>query len=101
MGIVLSPDRNEVWFTEITGNKLGKMDIESISSSENINNSNIIKEYPVFEQPGRHTSGPTLLTFDDKGVLWVTMSYSHDILRVEPWALTSSSKYLGMSNFSA
>jgi DNA-binding beta-propeller fold protein YncE len=52
MGIVLSPDRNEVWFTEITGNKLGKMDIESISNSANINSSNIIKEYPVFEQPG-------------------------------------------------
>jgi virginiamycin B lyase len=100
MGIVLSPDRNEVWFTEITGNKLGKMDIESISSSENISNNNIIKEYPVLEQPGGQTSGPTLLTFDGNGVLWVTMSYSHDILRVEPWALTSSSKYLGMSNFS-
>jgi streptogramin lyase len=101
MGVVLSPDRNEIWFTEITGNKLGKIDIESISSSENINsNNNTIKEYPVLEQPRGQSSGPTLLTFDNKGVLWVTMSYSHDILRVEPWALTSSSKYLGMSNFS-
>jgi hypothetical protein len=52
MGIVLSQDRNEVWFTEITGNKLGKLDIEPINSSENIRNSNIIKEYPVFEQLG-------------------------------------------------
>jgi streptogramin lyase len=96
MGIVLSPDRNEVWFTEITGNKLGKIDIESSSNSD----SNTIKEYPVFDQPRGQSSGPTLLTFDNKGVLWVTMSYSHDILRVEPWALTSTSKYLGMSNFS-
>lgn len=101
MGIVLSPDRNEVWFTEIAGNKLGKIDIVSIGSSENTNSgSNTIKEYPVFEQPSGQSSGPTLLTFDNKGVLWVTMSYSHDILRVEPWALTSTSKYLGMSNFS-
>jgi virginiamycin B lyase len=92
MGIVLSPNGNEVWFTEITGNKLGKIDIES--------SSNAIKEYPVFEQPRGQGSGPTLLTFDNKGVLWVTMSYSHDILMVEPWALTSTSKYLGMSNFS-
>ncbi|MGH9927450.1 MAG: hypothetical protein ACRD5B_18955, partial [Nitrososphaeraceae archaeon] len=76
----------------------GKIDIQSISNSEN-NSSNVIKEYPVFEQPGDQSSGPTLLTFDNKGVLWVTMSYSHNILRVEPWALTSSSKYLGMSNF--
>lgn len=100
MGIVLSPDRNAVWFTEITGNKLGKIDIVSGSSENNNSSSNTIKEYPVFEQPGGQSSGPTLLTFDNKGVLWVTMSYSHDILRVEPWALTSTSKYLGMSNFS-
>jgi streptogramin lyase len=99
MGIVLSPDENEVWFTEITGNRLGKIDIESTRNSENIT-SNVIKEYPVFEQPRGQSTGPTLLTFDNKGVLWVTMSYSHDILRVEPWALTSTSKYLGMSNFS-
>jgi streptogramin lyase len=92
MGIVLSPNGNEVWFTEITGNKLGKIDIEY--------SSNAIKEYPVFDQPRGQSSGPTLLTFDNKGILWVTMSYSHDILRVEPWALTSTSKYLGMSNFS-
>lgn len=99
MGIVLSPNGNEVWFAEITGNKLGKIDIESSSDSENIN-TNAIKEYPVFEQPRGQSSGPTLLTFDNKGILWVTMSYSHDILRVEPWALTPTSKYLGMSNFS-
>ena len=75
---------------------MGKIDIESSSNSD----SNTIKEYPVFNQPRGQSSGPTLLTFDNKGVLWVTMSYSHDILRVEPWALTSTSKYLGMSNFS-
>ncbi|MGH9976342.1 MAG: virginiamycin B lyase family protein, partial [Nitrososphaeraceae archaeon] len=99
MGIAISPKGNEVWFTEITGNKLGKIDMQSINNSKN-NSSNVIKEYPVFEQPGDQSSGPTLLTFDNKGILWVTMSYSHDILRVEPWALTSTSKYLGMSNFS-
>lgn len=99
MGIVLSPNGNEVWFTEITGNKLGKIDIKSSSKSGNIT-SNAIKEYPVFEQTRGQSSGPTLLTFDNKGILWVTMSYSHDILRVEPWVLTSTSKYLGMSNFS-
>jgi streptogramin lyase len=99
MGIVLSPNGNEVWFAEITGNKLGKIDIESSRDSENIT-INAIKEYPVFEQPRGQSSGPTLLTFDNKGILWVTMSYSHDILRVEPWALTPTSKYLGMSNFS-
>ncbi|MGH9925780.1 MAG: virginiamycin B lyase family protein, partial [Nitrososphaeraceae archaeon] len=68
MGIALSPKGNEVWFTEITGNKLGKIDIQSISNSEN-NSSNVIKEYPVFEQPGDQSSGPTLLTFDNKGIL--------------------------------
>lgn len=99
MGIVLSPDRNGVWFTEIIGNKLVNIDIESFSNGENISSNSIIKEYPVFEQPGGQSSGPTLLTFDNNGVLWVTMSYSHDILRVEPWALTSTSKFLGMSNF--
>ena len=35
-----------------------------------------LKEYPVFKQP-RESSGSTLLTFDNEGVLWVTMSYSH------------------------
>jgi virginiamycin B lyase len=98
MGIDLSPNRNEVWFTEITGDKLGKIDIESTSNSKN-NSGNVITEYPVFEQSKGQSSGPTLLTFDNKGVLWITMSYSHNILRVEPWALTPSSKYLGMSNF--
>ena len=98
MGIALSTNRNEVWFTEITGNKLGKLDIESTNSTGNISG-NVITEYPVFEQLKGQSSGPTLLTFDKKGVLWVTMSYSHNILRVEPWALTSSSKYHGMSNF--
>jgi streptogramin lyase len=98
MGIALSPNRNEVWFTEITGDKLGKIDIESTSNSVSISG-NVITEYPVFEQSKGQSGGPTLLTFDNKGILWVTMSYSHNILRVEPWALISSSKYLGMSNF--
>lgn len=61
--IIYDDTRNAICFTEITGNKLGKLDIESISSSENISNINIIKEYPVFEQSRGQTSGPALLTF--------------------------------------
>lgn len=60
----------------------------------------VLSEYSVFEQPTGQSSGSTLLTFDTTGVLWITISYSHDILRVEPWALISTSKFLGMSNFS-
>jgi streptogramin lyase len=72
MGIVLSPDRKSIWFTEITGDKIASLDILS----------NKVTEYPTGEN-----TGPTFLTFDNKGILWVTMSYSHNILRVEPWAL--------------
>ncbi len=72
MGLVLSPDRKAVWFTEIIGNKIGKLDIESKK----------ITEYPT-----EANSGPTLLAFDTKGGLWVTLSYANSILRVEPWLL--------------
>ena len=72
MGLVLSPDKKLVWFTEITGNKIGNLDIESKK----------ITEYPTGDN-----SGPTLLTFDSKGVLWITLSYANSILRVEPWLL--------------
>ena len=44
-------------------------------------------------------NGPTFLTFDSKGVLWVTLSYSSSILRVEPWALIPNSSTMGMSPF--
>ncbi|MFL6322479.1 MAG: hypothetical protein ACJ72Q_18655, partial [Nitrososphaeraceae archaeon] len=82
MGIVLSPDGKSIWFTEITGDKIASLDIIS----------NKITEYPTGEN-----TGPTFLTFDNKGVLWVTMSYSHNILRVEPWALITGRTSFGMS----
>ena len=81
MGLVLSPDRKIVWFTEIIGNKLGSLDIKS----------KMITEYPTGEN-----SGPTLLTFDSKGVLWITLSYANSILRVEPWLLVPGIKGIGM-----
>ena len=85
MGLVLSPDRKFVWFTEITGNKIGSLDIESKK----------ITEYPTGDN-----SGPTLLTFDSKGVLWVTLSYANSILRVEPWLLIPGSTTTGMYSVS-
>jgi virginiamycin B lyase len=82
MGIVMSPDTGTIWFTEIIGNKIGSFDIESKTMSE----------FPTGD-----TSGPTLLTFDDKGVLWVTLSYSNSILKVEPWLLIPDSRAGGIS----
>ncbi|HJT46965.1 MAG TPA: hypothetical protein VJ729_02195, partial [Nitrososphaeraceae archaeon] len=82
MGIVLSPDGKTIWFAEITGDKIASLDTIS----------NKITEYPTGEN-----TGPTFLTFDNKGVLWVTMSYSHNILRVEPWAVVPSRTSFGMS----
>jgi streptogramin lyase len=82
MGIVLSPDNKTIWFSEIIGNKIGSFDIES----------KIITEFPTGD-----LTGPTLLTFDDKGELWVTLSYSNSILKVEPWSLIPESRVNGMS----
>jgi virginiamycin B lyase len=82
MGIVLSPDDKTIWFSEIIGNKIGSFDIES----------KIITEFPTGD-----LTGPTLLTFDDKGELWVTLSYSNSILKVEPWSLIPESRVNGMS----
>jgi virginiamycin B lyase len=81
MGLVLSPDNNSIWFTEIIGNNIGSFDI----------NSKTIREYPTGE-----LTGPTLLTFDSNGQLWVTMSYSSSILKVEPWMLVPGSRISGM-----
>src|SRR5919108_1048191 len=81
MGLILSPDGNSIWFTEIIGNNIGRFDI----------NSKTIKEYPTGE-----FSGPTLLAYDSTGLLWVTMSYSSSILKVEPWALIPGSKISGI-----
>lgn len=84
MGIALSPDGRDVWFTEITGDKIARFDIESGE----------ITEYSTGEG-----SGPALLTFDDKGQLWVTLSFSNSILLAQPWAIVPGSS-LGMTNFS-
>lgn len=84
MGIALSPDDSELWFTEITGDKIAKLDVESGE----------ITEYSTGEG-----SGPALLTFDDKGQLWVTLSFSNSILMAQPWAIVPGSS-LGMTNFS-
>ena len=81
MGLAFSPDKKLVWFTEIIGNKIGSLDIESKK----------ITEYPTGDN-----SGPTLLTFDSKGVLWITLSYANSILRVEPWLLIPGIKSSGM-----
>ena len=81
MGLAFSPDKKLVWFTEIIGNNIGTLDIESKE----------ITEYPTGDN-----SGPTLLTFDSKGVLWVTLSYANSILRVEPWLLFPGIKSSGM-----
>ncbi len=98
MGIVLSPDGKSVWFAEITGNRIANLDIQS----------NKIIEYPVigsFSSSNNNgilnnqDNGPTFLTFDSKGVLWVTLSYSSSVLRVEPWALVPNSSTMGMSPF--
>jgi virginiamycin B lyase len=92
MGIALSPDGKSVWFAEITGNKIANLDIES----------NRILEYPVLGSGGSSNitdSGPTFLTFDNKGLLWVTLSYSYSVLRVEPWLLIPNSSSMGMSTF--
>lgn len=82
MGIVLSPDRKSVWFTEIMGNKIGNFHIDTKN----------ITEYPT-----GNSTGPTMLTFDTRGVLWVTLSYSNSILKVEPWLLVPESRVSGMA----
>lgn len=84
MGIALSPDGSEVWFTEIMGSKIGRLDVQSGE----------ITEYSTGED-----SGPALLMFDDKGQLWVTLSFSNSIVLVQPWAIVLGSS-LGMTKFS-
>jgi len=85
MGLAFSPDKKALWFTEIIGNKIGSLDIESKK----------ITEYPTGDN-----SGPTLLTFDSKGVLWITLSYANSILKVEPWLLFPGIKSSGMYTIS-
>ena len=99
MGIVLYPDSKNIWIAEITGNKIASLDL----TSNNIDGRKII-EYPVSIgalTAQQQDTGPTFLAFDKRGVLWVTMSYTHSLLRVEPWMLVpgSPSTMGGMSNF--
>jgi virginiamycin B lyase len=68
MGITLSPDNKSIWFAEIIGNNIGSFDIE-------LNN--------ILEYPTGMATGPTLLTFDKDGILWSSLSYSNEILRIE------------------
>ena len=67
MGLVVSPDDKTIWFAEIIGNKIGSFDIDSKA----------ITEYPTGD-----FSGPTLLSFDTKGQVWITLSYSNSVLMV-------------------
>lgn len=84
MGITLSPDGDSVWFAEITGDKIARLDVSSGK----------IEEYPTGEQ-----SGPALLAFDDSGQIWVTLSFADSVLLAQPWALAPNSSF-GMSRFS-
>ena len=81
MGITLSPDNKSIWFAEIIGNNIGNFNIDT----------QIIIEYPTGE-----SSGPTLVTFDEDDILWSSLSYSNEILRIEPWALTPGIEFNGM-----
>jgi virginiamycin B lyase len=93
MGIVLSPDGKSLWFAEITGNNIALFDIQSEK----------IVEYSTGEN-----TGPALLTFDEKGQLWVSLSFSDNIMLAqigekEENNLTSnssSSPSIGMVNMS-
>jgi streptogramin lyase len=82
MGIALSPDGNTVWFAEITGDKIASVDAESME----------IVEYSTGEN-----SGPALLTFDDSDILWVTLSFSNSVLRIDPQALSSNNPSAAMT----
>ena len=69
MGIVLSPDGKSIWFAEINGNNIGKVDLASMK---------------ITEYSAPQGSGPALLSFDDKGILWVSLSFANSVLRVDP-----------------
>ena len=76
MGVVLSPDGKSLWFAEIIGNNIARFDIQSEK----------IMEYSTGED-----SGPTLLTFDEKGQLWVSLSFSDSIMLAQIGNLESNS----------
>jgi len=74
MGITLSNDKKTIWFTEILASKIAKLDPTTDE----------ITEYSTGDD-----TGPTLLIFDKNNVLWVTQSYSHNVLRIQPDLLDS------------
>lgn len=74
MGITLSNDKKNIWFTEILASKIAKLDT----------NTDKITEYSTGED-----TGPTFLIFDKNNALWVTQSYSRNILRIQPDLLDS------------
>jgi virginiamycin B lyase len=85
MGIVLSPDGKNVWFAEIIGNKIARFDIQS--------------EKTVEYSTGEDT-GPALLTFDEKGQLWVSLSFSDSIMLTQIGNNLGSNSSIGMVNMS-
>jgi virginiamycin B lyase len=85
MGIVLSPDGKNVWFAEIIRNKIARFDIQSEK----------IVEYSTGED-----SGPALLTFDEKGQLWVSLSFSDSIMLTQIGNNLASNSSIGMVNMS-
>jgi virginiamycin B lyase len=87
MGIVLSPDGKSLWFAEITGNKIARFDIQSEKMTE----------YSTGED-----SGPALLTFDEKGQLWISLSFSDSVMltQIGQKNLASNSSSIGMVNIS-
>jgi len=74
MGLALSNDKKSIWFTEILASKVARLDPET----------NKITEYST-----GNDSGPTFLAFDKNGILWVTQSYAHNVLRIQTELLDS------------
>ncbi len=68
MGLILSPDKSKIWFTELSSDKFASLDIKS----------NEIKEYKIKED-----SGPISLAFDKDGSLLVTLAYSNSVLVID------------------
>ncbi|MEX0640455.1 MAG: hypothetical protein WD018_00785 [Nitrosopumilaceae archaeon] len=77
MGLILSPDNNTLWFAELNSNKIASLDFLS----------NKITEYTLKEN-----SGPTFLVFDKEGFLWITLSYSNSVLKINLDDLVSHDK---------
>jgi streptogramin lyase len=84
MGTVLSPDGKSLWFAEIFGNKIARFDIHSEK----------IVEYSTGEN-----TGPALIAFDEKGQLWVTLSFSDSIMLAQIGNIASDSS-VGMVKMS-